>query len=208
MYLILTVAIVGALLIANEIWWRVRTTHNEISRKFIHITVGTFVAFWPLYLSWRDIEILGVAFFVVVGISKSLRLFNAIHTVQRPTYGELCFALSVIGIALITHRKWVFAAAILQMAIADGLAGVIGVRFGKRHNYQVFDNTKSIIGTVTFFISSLMILLVINHYVDLHISLIWMLVTSLLAAIIENLGVLGLDNLLVPLVVTLLLLHH
>ena len=89
MTLILTILTVFILLVANELWWRRKKVQDEFSRKFIHITVGSFVAFWPFFLDWNDIKLLSIAFIVVVLASKQLKVFQAIHSVQRPTHGEL-----------------------------------------------------------------------------------------------------------------------
>src|SRR5665213_2636370 len=159
LFLILTMLAVFVILVCNELWWRARVVHSEFSRKFVHITVGSFVAAWPFFLSWHEIEGLSLAFLVVVSASKFLKVFQAIHSVQRPTWGELFFAVSVGMVALITHNKWIYAAALLQMALADGMAAIIGVQYGNRQKYLVFGHPKSVAGTLTFFIVSIAILL-------------------------------------------------
>jgi len=208
MDLLITLVVTFIILIINELWWRKRDVHGEFSRKFVHVTVGCYVAFWPFYLSWTQIELLSVAFFVVVALSKYLNLFHAINSVQRPTWGELFFALSVGIIALMTHDKWIYAASVLQMALADGLAAIIGIRFGRKVSYRILGHTKSIVGTLTFFIVSFLILVAFEHFGKIHLSLAWMVIASALACILENVAAYGLDNLLVPLVVAFLLIHH
>lgn len=208
MSLIFTVFAVFAVLLINEIWWRKRSTHGEFSRKFVHILVGCFVAFWPFYLSWAQIELLSAAFLIVVCISKYLKVFQAIHSVQRPTWGELFFAVSVGAVALLTHNRWVYAASLLQMALADGLAAIVGVQFGGSTSYRIINHTKSLVGTLTFFLVSLLVLIEVTGAGHLHMPVGWLLLSSLVAAILENLAALGLDNLLVPVSVALLLVHH
>jgi dolichol kinase len=202
------VLVVFVLLLLSEMWWRRRQVHGEFSRKFVHITVGSFVAFWPFFLSWRDIELLSVAFLLSVAASKYLRLFQAIHSVQRPTLGEFFFALAVGLVALTTHNKWIYAAALLQMGLADGLAAVIGVRYGNRLKYLVFKHPKSLAGTLTFFVVSFGILTGFSHWSGMPLGLVYILTVSVAASILENLAVLGLDNLLVPLFIALLLVNH
>lgn len=105
MTLILTVVAVFVILLGSEFWWRRHVTHSEFSRKFVHITVGSFVAFWPFYLSWNQIRLLSLSFLIVVSISKYFHLFKLIHSVQRPTIGELYFALTAGAITYVTHDK-------------------------------------------------------------------------------------------------------
>jgi len=205
MSLLLTVLLIFIILVIAELWWRRLHAHGEFSRKFVHITVGTFVAFWPFFLSWTEIETLSIAFLIVVIVSRQFKLFQAIHSVQRPTWGELFFAIAVGLVALVTHDKWVYAAALLQMSLADGLAAVLGVRYGKAHSYLVFGHRKSLIGSATFFVVALLILLTVNHWTDHTVSLGLAAAIALLASVLENVAVRGLDNLLVPLAVALLI---
>ncbi|HMH31041.1 MAG TPA: hypothetical protein VK534_01015 [Methylomirabilota bacterium] len=199
--------VVLIILVANELWWRKRDAHTELGRKFVHVTVGSFVAFWPLFLSWEQIELLSIAFLVGITVSKFLNIFQAIHSVQRPTWGEVYFALAVGAIALITHDKWIYVAALLQMSLADGLAAIVGSRFAGKYRYSVFGHAKSLVGTLTFFVVSMAILVLVNPHLLTPISLAWMLGISVAASFIENVGVNGSDNLLVPVLVALVLLH-
>lgn len=199
------IAIVGLLLVGNELWSRRKNLHEEFSRKFIHISVGCLVAFWPWWLSWTEIRWLSVAFLAGVGLSKLLGVFQALHSVQRPTWGEFFFAISVGGLTFLTHNKWIYATALLQMALADGLAAVIGVRYGNGQGYSVFGHRKTLIGTLVFLLTSMIILVWYQAASGANISIIKLDFIALLASAIENLAVAGFDNLLVPLVVVALL---
>lgn len=204
MEIIFTILAVLVLLVGNEFWWRRSEVHNEFSRKFIHITVGSLVATWPFYLSWNEILILSVAFMVTVGLSKYLHVFRAIHSVQRPTWGEIYFALAVGLTTFVTREPWIYTAALLHMSLADGLAAITGVRYGKQ-SYLVFGHRKSIVGSLTFFVISLSILLAFGYATDSGRSVLFFTGIASLATIVENIGVKGLDNLLVPLLVAALL---
>lgn len=203
--LILSVVIIFVLLMGSELWWRKKQPHNELSRKFVHITVGSFAAFWPWFLSWRQILFLSAAFLVVIGISRYLNLFQAIHAVERATWGEVYFAISVGALALLTHDRLLYMAALLHMSLADGLAAVVGVHFGKSNSYTVFHHAKSIIGTVTFFVVSLAILFGYTALRHGGVPIVDVVVLSAAATAIENLAVFGLDNVVVPLLVAFVL---
>lgn len=202
--LLFVILAVAAVLIGNEWWWRRQGSHSEWSRKFVHITVGSFVAFWPFFLSWSQIRWLSLSFVIVVGISKYLDVFQTIHSVQRPTWGEMYFALAVGLTTVVTHDKWVYMAALLQMSLADGLAAVIGVRYGKQ-SYLVFRHRKSWLGSLTFFAVSLAILVGYGQLAGAAVNHALLIGGASLATIIENLGVRGLDNVLVPLLIAGLL---
>lgn len=207
MKILLAAIAVFVLLVMAELWWRRRPVHGEFSRKLVHVTVGSFVAFWPFFLSWNEIRVLSVAFLLGVVISKYLGLFNAIHSVQRPTWGEVFFALAVGVLTFITQDQWVYAAAVLQMGLADGLAAVVGIKYGNATRYLVLGHRKSIVGTMTFFATSLIVLQGFNLWASSPVEPIQLLGIAALATVIENIGVKGFDNLLVPVTVGLLLTH-
>jgi phytol kinase len=193
------------LLCISEVIWRKTNIHNELMRKFIHISVGTFVAFWPFFLSWNQIRLLSVVFVVVVAVSSYLNIFKAIHAVERPTWGEILFAVTVGLLTFITHDAAIYATAVLQMSLADGLAAVIGTLYGKTNSYHVLGHHKSRMGSLAFFAVSLAIL---AGYVALSGAVVntgYMVGLALVATVIENIGVRGLDNLLVPVVVAVTL---
>lgn len=208
MRLTLTILVVFALLLFNEAWSRrqrphsLRHLHGEFNRKFAHITIGSFVAFWPYFLSVTDIMLLSAAFLVVVALSRYFNIFKAIHSVQRPTWGEFWFALVVGGLAFIApQHPHIYTAALLEMALADGLAAVIGTHYGNRYRYVVLGSPKSIIGTLTFFVVSCAILVGYAVMSTSVLSPSLLLLVALIATVLENISVRGLDNLIVPLFV-------
>ncbi len=201
----LAVGIVFGLLLLSEWGWRKHWLHGEVGRKFVHVTVGTFVAFWPYFLDWTEIRLLSLAFFVVVLASMHLGVFKAIGSVQRPTYGEIFFALSVGLLTIITTSKGIYAAAILQMALADGFAAIIGGRFGTENKYHLYGRTKSLAGSATFFVISLALLIGYSQFSDNGLIWQYVVIGALGATLLENIAALGFDNLLVPVAVGLLL---
>lgn len=198
--LALIVVAVFSLIAVSEILWRNRDIDPEYTRKFIHISVGSFVAFWPLFLTRDEIVLLSGAFVLVVAISSHFNVFRAIHSVQRPTWGEVFFALSVGVLAYVAQSGWVYLAALLHMSLADGLAAIVGTKFGRRTRYYVFGHPKSAVGTLTFIVVSALIFAGFFKFTPNPFTL-WFIPITLTAAFIENIAVRGLDNLLVPLLV-------
>ena len=99
-------------------------------------------------------------------------------------------------------------AAILQMGLADGLAALVGVQLGKSNSYIIFNHTKSIAGTITFLVTSIIILLIYVHFGHAQLSVLWLLIIAAVGSVLENVSVRGLDNLLVPVFVAIVLVHH
>jgi phytol kinase len=202
----LTILAVFAVLAASEYgyrrsWFR----DNEIARKFVHISVGSFVAVWPFFLSWNQIRLLSLLFVVGVSVSHWLNILRAIHSVQRPTYGEVCFAATVGLLTFITHSKGVYAAALLQMSLADGFAAVFGNKWGRGNTYHILEHSKSVVGTSVFVLTSVLLLVGYNLLGGHHLPASHIAFAALVAALFENMSPWGLDNLVVPLFIGWLL---
>ncbi len=181
-----------------------RRLHSEVTRKFVHMSVGTFVASWPFYFKWWEIGLVGLAFLLVVTLSIQYNIFHSIHSVNRRSFGEILFAVAIGLLAFLDGSPWIFAVAMLHLSLADGLAAIVGTLYGKRSRYTIFGYTKSWLGTATFFVVSLGIVsayFAVTHHVD------WPLLVAvpLLATLVENFAVFGTDNLFVPLMVAGLL---
>lgn len=201
---LIAIAGVFLLLIISEYLWRKQHVRGEVGRKLVHVTVGMYVAFWPYFMTWQEIRVMCLAFFVVVLISQKLNTFRAIHEVNRRTHGELLFPVGILIASLLTTNALIFTAAVLHLALADGFAAILGTLYGQRRHYRVFSYKKSVVGTLTFLVISFLLVgyVVLMQGSSHALANIWILIwLPLTAAFMENVGVLGLDNVFVPLVV-------
>lgn len=202
---IFVVLVTFCVLIYSEWLARAKQIHAELTRKFVHITIGTFVAFWPFFLSWRDIELLSLAFFAVVALSIKYNIFRSIHAVKRNVMGELIFAVVIGILAVVSSSKWVFMVAMLNLSLADGLAAIVGVGWGDSSTYKVLGHTKSIAGSAAFFVTSLCTMVAYGLFAHSGISLLTIIWLPILATAAENVAIEGTDNFVVPLLVALVL---
>lgn len=192
----------------------------ELLRKFVHILTATYIAFWPFFMSLVEIQLLSG--FLLAGVlasryisfsnpikrgklSLQVPTFNSVHGVERLTYGELLFPVAVFLSATLAGSDGIFAAAMLHLGLADGLAGAIGAQNLGHMNYKIFGQAKSLIGSLTFYIVSVSVTAAIvlrldpTGYGTLGLAVVmWLPVT---ATLVENLAVYGTDNILVPLLV-------
>ena len=192
------IGIVFLLIMLGEYIAQRNQHYPEFNRKFVHISVGSFVAFWPLILTWNQIIALSAAFVVVISISKFFNIFKAIHGIKRATWGEVYFGLVVGLLAIITQDGWIYMTALLHMSLADGFAAVIGMRYGKKNRYTVFGSLKSLKGSLTFLLISLGLLVGYALFGDPTVPFLSLAGIAVGATLLENAGVRGLDNLTVP----------
>lgn len=205
---LLSLAAIFILLVVIEYAWRKKKLKPEVARKIIHIGAGSFIAFWPYFMSWTTIQLLSLALFIVVYLSHHFGIFGSIHNVSRSTIGELFYPVSIGIIGLLEPQPWVFAAAILHMAIGDGIAAIVGVKYGKNNQYKIAGHVKSIAGSAAFFVVSAVIiatvyLLNLSSFTPEAVAILICL--PLFVTLIENFFIAGIDNVLVPLSVVLVL---
>ncbi len=205
MWTIAAIAVVFLILIFAEYLSRYKGVHSELTRKIVHVLVGMFVAFWPFFLSWRQIQVLAVLFLVAVLVSIKLNIFNSIHAVSRNTMGEVLFALVIGLLGFISSDPWIFAAAMLHLSLADGLAAVVGLAYGGHNSYHILGRTKSLAGSLAFFFTSLVIMIWYVSFSGTDPSVVSLLWLPLMATIAENLSGQGTDNLVIPLLVAFVL---
>lgn len=194
------------ILVSSEILLRKKIVGGETARKFVHILAGSVIAFLPFYISYQWIVLLGVGFVVINLINRYTSIFNAIHTINRKSYGDLFFGMAVIFCALLELPNWIFAAAILQVSISDGLAALIGSHFGK-NPYKVLGHNKTLLGSWVFAISSMAIVIVAGQFGGLsnfyNINALILLAPLVLTGV-ENISGYGLDNLTIPMATVVL----
>ncbi|HJQ08401.1 MAG TPA: hypothetical protein VJ836_02860 [Candidatus Saccharimonadales bacterium] len=205
MWTIAVAFVVLLILIMAEYLSRYKGVHSELTRKLVHILVGIFVAFWPFFLSWRQIQMMSVAFLIVVAVSVKFDIFRSIHAVSRNVMGEVLFALVIGVLAFIVTEPWIFTAAMLHLSLADGLAAIVGLLYGDNNKYTVFGRTKSVAGSLAFFFTSLLIMVCYAVFSGEQPSAVAMVGLPVAATIAENVAVEGTDNMVIPLLVALTL---
>lgn len=200
--LVITILIFVAILAIEELAWKKKILHDEYQRKFVHMAIGTFMAFWPWLLTWHQIQLLSALGVVAALVYKRANMFGGLGNIRSDGYGHITHPLSVLVAATLTSNDVFFCIAILIMALADGTAAIVGHRYGEHWRYKVFGHTKTVIGSMAFWLTSLLILGVgllavheqfsLSHYIGL------LVVAPPILTAFENLGVLGLDNLFLP----------
>lgn len=204
MMFFVSVLLILVLLLINELWFRKYKKHGELSRKVIHILVGSFVAFLPYIMSYNLIRLLSVLFVVVILLSIRFKIFKSIHNVDRNSIGEIMFGVTVGLVTFIASSHLVYTISILAMSLSDGVAALIGTYYGKSNRYKIFGRTKSLLGSLTFFTITLILTLIYvsrsNHSFNL-----WYLALCLGLTVVENISPTGLDNLFIPVVMAMFL---
>jgi phytol kinase len=196
---------VGSIVLTAELLHRYTQTNPEHVRKVVHIGTGNVMLIaWLLQLpAWVGITSAVLAGTVTL-VSYRFPILPGVNSVGRKSLGTFFYAVSI---GVLTAIFWPLnlphygVIGILIMAWGDGLAAIIGQRFGK-HPYTIFGNTKSWEGTSTMFVVSYAIVSIVLFSVQGHSWSTWMvgIPVAIAATAVESIAQWGLDNLSVPLI--------
>jgi len=202
-----TVTAFGVIFLLGEIAHERHGIDGEATRKWAHIAAGLTSATLPFFLSRGDIVFLGALFTGLMAASKRFGILHGIHEVPRHTWGEVYFPLGLLILALAVPLRPFFVFGALVMGLSDGLAGVIGHRFG-HVRYGIGTASKSYVGSAAFLVCSLAAgtgaLLAAGFGIVLAVSAA-LGVAAVLTLVEAALGD-GLDNLVLPPVAGIILL--
>ena len=194
---------VGLIIFIAWVVYRFTDIEAEIIRKIVHIGMGNVI----LIAWWLDIPAyVGITASVFASLitllSYKFPILPGINSMGRQSLGTFFYAVSIgvlMGIFLYLHQPQYAVLGIMIMALGDGLAALIGKRFGK-HKYIVFGSQKSWEGSLTVTLSSYFICVTLLFIVQGNIWQTWIisLIVALIATILEAFSFLGIDNLTVP----------
>jgi phytol kinase len=199
----------------------------SITRKVVHIGVAHWWILAMVFFDRWEFAIVGPAAFILINLASYLfRLFPAMeHEKRSRNLGTIYFPVALLSCVLLTWAGpipiWVGGLAILVLGWGDGLASVVGE--GRSNGITIFGNRKSVAGTGTMFVASLV---VISVFVVLFLApgplaagaatqlaagvtpdataiIVRIVATALVATLVELVTPFGLDNLTVPIVTML-----
>ena len=176
----------------------------EIVRKIVHIGTGNVI----LIAWWLDIPAsVGITASILASaitlLSYRLPILPGINSVGRQSLGTFFYSVS-FGILVAwfwyLQQPQYAALGILIMTWGDGLAALIGQRFGK-HKYKVFGTEKSWEGSLTMMFVSFIVcsLILVGTQGNSWQTWVVSLVVAVIATALEAFSFLGIDNLTVPL---------
>lgn len=193
--LVLVYGYVVLLLVISE---KVLDKHPNFSRKFLHIMVGNVLFILPLFQSRWVMALLAAAPFIILTFLISpyspLKIKDRISG-SGHGLGLVYYAISWTVLALIFFdQPWIIAVGIAAMSYGDGMASLIGMKYGKM-KYNITGDTKSLEGSITMFLVLIVMLWIVLVYYSVPINPIVVVIVALVATIFEGITPKGLDNL-------------
>ncbi len=181
------------------IYKRFNPNNKEAIRKIIHIGIGPLI---PL-AKFLDIDQNSALYFtglvsLLTYINYQSKLFPTIEDVERKSYGTLFYCLSLFILIYLYWEKdpTALIAGFFIMTFGDGFAGLVGGNFQSK-SWVVFGQKKSFLGTLTMFVTSLLVVFGLGYFQKYTVS-INSLTLAFFATVLEQFSILGIDNFIVP----------
>ena len=126
---------------------------------------------------------------------------------NKESLGTVFYAISLFVLALITFgpldEPLIGLCGIFVMGYGDGFAAVIGQAV-KSKEYVIKGNTKSIAGSLTMFVITLMIVAGYFTYINASYIALKSILVAIIMMIVEAVSIKGTDNITVPLLTSFL----
>jgi phytol kinase len=228
--IVLVIAFVWVIgvLVVGEGLRRWRNYPPAMTRKFIHLFAGFSVFTIPFYThAWAAI-IVAVSFVILILLAspkspiKSLKTMFEVMAREEDylsghIWGPFLYAISITILVSIftliptlTPFYFLGAMALTAMYLGDGIAPIIGVKFGK-HKYTIGKSTRSVEGSIAVFLATFLGVWICWFFLDFYATggspifnivqiAILGLICALSATLIEGISPAGADNLTVPLI--------
>ena len=174
--------------------------NKEALRKIIHIGMGPLIPIAQyLQIDQNSALTFTGIISILIFLNYSYKFFPSIEDVDRKSFGTLFYCISLFILIFFFWEKDPYAlmAGFFIMTFGDGLAGLIGKNL-KSKNWIFFKQKKSLFGTATMFLTSLLVVCSLA-YIQKYNFNINLLMIAFIATTLEQFSVIGIDNLLVPL---------
>ena len=173
--------------------------NKEALRKIIHIGMGPLIPIAQyLQIDQKSALTFTAIISILIFLNYSYKFFPSIEDVDRKSFGTLFYCISLFILIFFFWEKDPFAlmAGFFIMTFGDGLAGLIGKNL-KSKNWIFFKQKKSLFGTFTMFLTSLIIVCSLGYIQKYNFNINFLMI-AFIATTLEQFSVIGIDNLLVP----------
>ena len=181
--------------------FKTKEKYKELQRKIIHIGMGPLVPIAKyLQITQTIAEIFTGLIILLILLNYKFKLVPVIEDIERKSYGTFFYCLSLFILIFIFWdiNYYALIAGVFVMTFGDGLAGLIGKSF-KSKNWTIFNQKKSIIGTSTMFLVSLVVISILGYKNNVDFNYYYFGI-ALIATLLEQISIIGIDNFSVPII--------
>jgi dolichol kinase len=194
--LILVYGYIAILLLVSEKYLK---KYVVFGRKFLHIMVGNILFILPIFKTWWVMSFLAAAPFIPLTFLMSpyspVKIIKDDISQSGHGLGLVYYAISWTVLALLFfNQPWIIAVGIAAMSYGDGMASLVGMKYGKI-KYNILGDTKSLEGSITMFLVLVITLGIVLIFYGQPINPLLIIMVSLVATVLEGITPKGLDNL-------------
>ena len=204
---------VSIVIFLSEFLFKRYNLNSNLIRKLVHILVGGAASFTPYLFNSNLPQIfIALTFIPLNYLAINNNFLVSIHSIERKSYGTTFFPLSFLILSVFFWEyKPYFLLSFMMLSFSDPLASIVGENFKKPRIFHVLSDRKSIEGSITFFIISIIILF-IGSSILLTLSLTSKIFFSVFIAIGATIAEIssskGSDNISIPIVSILLMIAY
>lgn len=180
----------------------------EYVRKFVHISVSNWWFILATYMTDFRYQLVGPIFFIIVNSLATFLGWARLLGMNDKTrnYGLIYFPISLLILVCCVEfsiiPKYAAGIGVLVMGYGDGLAALVGKKFGQGQIHSI-TGKKTYAGSTAMFLSTVVIICAFSVYYRLNSietvsGFAYTLAVAALATLLEMATPFGLDNLTVP----------
>jgi dolichol kinase len=196
------------------LWLAGRGVSRTYVRDLLHVGAGVWPLGWGAWHSpWPPVAVALTGFGLLLAVPALSRRVEAARALEHAVSGDdeawsglVLYALSAAAftaVGLLGRSPFPAAAALLALALGDGIGGLVGRRWGRGHYRVPWGKTKSVSGSVAVFVLAAFATDVAAARFGVPFGESRALAAGLVAALAEALAPRATDNVLVPLAVWL-----
>ena len=191
------------LLLITDILHKKFNVSEMITRKIIHICVSfCWIILYVYFKNTIHIIIPPITFIIVNYISYKKNLFKGMENDDN-SIGTVLYPVSVLIMCIVIYFEpkfyLPFGIGLFIMAFGDGLAPLVA----KKIKSKELINDKTISGSLTVFVVSILVMLTFDLVFDISFKLYQYVIVAIISTLLELIGTKGLDNLYIPLGVSI-----
>lgn len=183
---------------------KIKRISKEASRKMSHILCGNWIFIYAFINRFFVANVLILIFMIILmAISYKYNIFKGVERDnQDKSYGTVYFftalLIFIVYIKIYALNSKTYLIYILPLVYGDAFAAIVGKKMNWIE-YKIFNNRKSVSGNITMCIVSFLVIYLYNLLVlDNNYTILFLLLTSIIASIMEAISIKGTDNFTIP----------
>lgn len=210
---LISIFFVSIIIFMSETLFKKNKLDSSIIRKLVHILIGVATSFSPFIFNSNLLPIcLALTFILINYLALNNNFMNSIHSIRRKSYGTTFFPLSFLILSIFFWEyKTYFLLSFMILSFSDPIASIIGENIKNPRTFYLISDRKSIEGSITFFIVSIIILFFGSSLLltlSLPSKIFFSVFIAIGATIAEMCSSKGSDNISVPIISILLMITY